>query len=148
MELLISTQGDEAVQRRFSKLAHNTGNATVVFTEISTLLAETNEKSWGRGVKLAESTLEQKAQDGTAPLVKTGRLKESLTSKTGAGEAIRIITPTEMVFGTKVFYARWVNYGFEHVGGERVPKRKVLKLTPKARKTVKALLANHIMGRA
>lgn len=146
MELLISTQGDDAVQRRFSRLAHNTGNATAVFTEISALLAETNEKSWGRGVKLAESTLEQKQVDGTTPLVKTGDLKESLTKKSPGGAAIRVITPTEMVFGTTLFYAKFVNYGFTHTGGDQVPKRKVLKLTPKARKTVKTLLAKHIMG--
>jgi phage gpG-like protein len=142
MEVLITTQGVDQAAKRFSKLARNAGTMEVAFASISEEMAAANERTWGRGVKLAESTLAQKAQDGTEPLVKTGRLKRSLTSKGHAEGAIREITPAGMKFGTSVFYAR-----FQQYGTKTMPKHKVLKFSPKVRLFIKEQLRHHLMHR-
>jgi hypothetical protein len=82
-------------------------------------IAAANARSWGRGVKLAESTIAQKG--GKPPLVDSGDLKHALTTPGEVEGGIRRITATEMEFGTSLFYARFVQRGFTHAGGKRIP---------------------------
>lgn len=112
------------------------------FAEIAEALALANKRSWGRGVKLAEATIEQKQAMGLPdePLVRSGKLKASLTEP-DAADGIRRITPHEMVFGTKVFYSR-----FQQYGTSRMPKHKVLKFGTGTRKLTKELLRRHLMS--
>jgi phage gpG-like protein len=144
MRLDITVQGDDVVERHLARFAENAENPKRVFRETAVAIAAANERSWGRGVKLAESTLAQKR--GGEPLVDTGALKRSLTVPGHVEGGIRRITAQEMEFGTSLFYARFVQHGFTHKGGERIPPRKVLKVTPKVKKTVKELLYRHLMS--
>ncbi len=142
MEVLVSVKGLDKINRRFSRLERNLNETEPMFVAITEALAKSNERSYGRGVHLADATVETKARKGLPdePLVATGKLKASLT-RTDAADAIREIGPTEMRFGTKVFYARWQNWGTK-----TMPRHKVLKFTPTVRKLVKTLMREHILG--
>jgi hypothetical protein len=141
VEVLVSVSGESKALRRFGRLERKLGDARPVFVEIMDTLEKTNERSYGRGVKLAESTLERKQQSGhTEPLVLTGDLKASLT-KTGAKGAIREISSHEMRYGTSIFYSR-----FQQYGTHKMTKHRVLKFTPTVRRLAKDLLRKHLLG--
>jgi phage gpG-like protein len=144
MEVLVSVKGLDGIDKRFSRFARNLEETRPVFMEISEALAKSNKRAYGRGVQLAEQTVETKARKGLPPeaLVATGDLKASLTESSAKG-AIREITPHEMRFGTSIFYSRFINYG---VPGHNMPAHKVLKLTPTVRKLIKSLLREHLLG--
>ncbi len=143
MEILISSSGDERIQARFRRLEHNLTDTTAVFAQITTALAAANDRSWARGVKLAEATVERKAREGLPPqaLVASGKLKASLTRPGKSAGAIRTILPGEMRFGTSIFYARFQNWGTASM-----PRHRVLKVTPTVRKLIKTLLSEHLLG--
>jgi hypothetical protein len=70
-------------------------------------------KNFGRGPALAESTLAEKAAGGfpKTKLVRTGALKESLTTVEGGSHGIREVTGSELLFGhyclVRHFCADW-----------------------------------------
>lgn len=143
MQVLVSVTGLDKAVRQFSKLDRNLGETRAMFVGIAETLEKSNERAWGRGVTLADSTIAEKAQQGlpAEPLVASGDLKASLT-KTGAKGAIREIRPTELRFGTSIFYARWQNYGTSHMAAH-----KVLKFTPTVRKLIKTTISTHLLGK-
>jgi phage gpG-like protein len=142
MRLDLSVE-DSGAARHLDRFASNAENTRPVFHEAATEIAAANARSWGRGVKLAESTIAQKG--GKPPLVDSGALKHALTTPGEVSGGIRRITATEMEFGTSLFYARLVQNGFVHAGGKKIPARKVLKVTPKVKKTISATLHRHLM---
>lgn len=142
MEVIVSLEGAKNAERRFGRAERKIGDMAEVWPLVAESIAKSNERSWGRGVHLADSTIEQKAAAGkTEPLVWSGRLKDSLT-KLEAADGVREFGPYEMKFGTKVFYGRFQNYGTS-----KMPRHKVLKMTVTSRRLVKKLLAEHILGK-
>lgn len=69
--------------------------------------------------------------------VRTGALRDSLTQPNANG-AIREAHGDEFVFGTSIFYARFLRKG---------RKSAVLVLQPAAKRQASAVLGDHIMGR-
>lgn len=91
--------------------------------------------------RLAPSTLERKRRQhlDPRPLRATGTLIRSVTER-GAPEQRLDISKDELVFGTKVYYARF------HQFGEGNPRRRVLNLTPKQREPIAQIIADFLMG--
>lgn len=91
------------------------------------LIDAERERFEGRGArwrKIAPSTLRKDAQQGRdpRPMIATGDLRDSLTRR-GDPQMIVRVKPGELIFGTRVWYARF------HQRGEGQPKRTVVGLT-------------------
>lgn len=70
------------------------------------------------------STIKRDLRGGRDPrlMINTGALMRSLTARNAPGQIIRV-TPTTLIFGTNIWYAKF------HHHGDGVPKRTVVGLT-------------------
>jgi phage gpG-like protein len=147
MQVYIYSHGDSDIQRRLGLLADNVVEMRVVFAEITEILALQEKVAFGRGKKLSPETLANKAAYGfpKTKLVRTGTLRDSLTKAAGGEGAVRVITDSGMMFGTDVWYAIFAKAGTKAgAQGPGEPKRYVLSLTPKTRKTIRLLIMEHL----
>ncbi len=79
-----------------------------------------------------------RAYPGRGILVRTGRLRGSLTS--GGGGGIRVITPRRGEIGTAVPYAR-----YHQSGTSRMPARPVIRLSPADREEITRVVHRYLV---
>jgi phage gpG-like protein len=131
VQLDLSISGDEELDEKLRRIAASIEHARPLLTRVTRVLfAMQARRARRRGGKpLAPETLRQKARLGQPkqPLVATGRTMRSLTVP-GAPDQLLHITDEEVVFGTKVFHAR-----FHQAGTKHEPKRKLIAPTKKDR---------------
>lgn len=141
MRLYIEVAGDKEINARLTRLIDNLVETRSVMEEIAILLAESNKAGFGRGAPLSESTLEQKEAAGfpKTKLVRTGALRESVTTVEGGPHAIREIGNASMIFGTTAWYGI-----FAKTGTEKEPKRFVMGAGPKVRVSVREIVFRHL----
>lgn len=131
--LSFNVLGSQEISRGFSRFAEDVKDISGAFKEIVPAFYEMERKQFeteggygaGGWKPLAPTTLDRKPP-GLPILVRSGRLKGSLTG--GAG-AILDIKPLEMRIGTNVRYAR-----FHQIGTPYMPARPLIKL-PEEEKT-------------
>jgi phage gpG-like protein len=124
MQVDVDVRADQA-EELVAKLAGRlTNDGTRRLTSLVDLLLEAErERFAGRGHRwkpLARSTIQREGHH--RPMVLSGRLMRSLTVRGNPDQVVRV-TPTTLIFGTRVWYARF------HQKGEGTPKRTVVGLT-------------------
>jgi hypothetical protein len=145
MQLLISSSGDAG--KRLDALVRNVSETRVVLAEVAEIIAKRNAAAWGRGVHLAESTIEQKQREGypDEPIVETGGTKKQLTD---AAAGTKLLTDSELVFGsdrkTRSNPALSIAYLQQH-GTRHMPKHRVLRVTPATRRLINAAISAHLV---
>lgn len=83
--------------------------------------------------------------DGTTPGVLSGALHRSLTEPEAEG-AVREVHDDRLVFGTTLFYARFMQKGTVVNGAPHEPARPVLVFRPTDRKASKEVIRLHMLG--
>lgn len=146
MQVLVTVKGDDQVNRMFNGFINRVGKPQRAFAEIAEVIAKDNAAKYGKGTPaLAPTTVTTKQGKGLNPgkLDATGAMKEQITS---AEEGTRLITGTELAFGTTKFYARFAQYGTKstptHTGEV---KRRVLRFTKTAQLASIEIIRAHIM---
>jgi phage gpG-like protein len=134
MRLLLDVAGDRQLDRTLLRMAGRADDMSDALGAVGDMLAGAETRQFssqgtyasGGWAPLAPSTLARKAAlgQGDRILVATGELRDSLTRRTGGGNALREVTPSSLVFGTTVPYAR-----FHQQGTGRMPQRRPLELT-------------------
>jgi hypothetical protein len=109
--------------------------------EIMDLLLEGERSLWKRSGRkwmrtLAPSTQARHRRQGTAALVESHHLDDSFTKETGR-DAIRKAHGEELVFGSSVYYAKFIDK----------KKRQILVFRPKDKKQTRVILVDHLLGR-
>ncbi|MEJ7824905.1 MAG: hypothetical protein WKF48_05725 [Solirubrobacteraceae bacterium] len=132
MDIDVIVRGDDQAQRLLDRLARRLHDGTPqLYSLVDELIASERDRFAGRGVrwrKLARASIRAKGGN-TRPLVLTGLLMDSLTQR-GHPQQLLIIRPTEIRFGTRVWYARFPQKG------QGQPKRIVVGLSKARRKSV------------
>lgn len=83
--------------------------------------------------------------DGTPAGVKSGALRDSLTRDDAPG-AVREVHEDHLVFGTTVWYSRFMQDGTTVRGKRHAPKRPVIVYRPVDRKRTRDIIAEHLRG--
>lgn len=83
--------------------------------------------------------------DGTKAGVLTGDLERSLTQLESEG-AVREIHDDHLVFGTGLWYGRFMQAGTKVNGEPHEPKRPILVYRPTDRKATKTIIELHLLG--
>jgi phage gpG-like protein len=127
--------------RMVEQLGHRAEHAAPAMRKIRDLLILGEVALWHRsgGKKWAPRA------DGTTPGVLTGALQRSLTEPDAEG-AIREVHDDHLVFGTSLFYARFMQAGTTVNGVPHEPKRPVLVFRPTDRKAAKEVIRLHLLG--
>lgn len=143
MKLTLELFGERQIAGRLLKTAGRVEDASPWFRMMHGWLEReldqqfyTQGTHWGSGWKpLSPSYAAQKAADGYGDekiLHRTGRLMRSLTEPHGA-DAVRLITPRQMWFGSSVTNDEGYRYGEAHqLGLGRNPQRRMLELLRQA----------------
>lgn len=133
MEVDVNVRGAAEAAEVRRRLARRLFDGSQQFRGIVDLLLESMaERFAGRGVrwrKLAPSTV--RAEGPHRPLVLTGALMRSLTRPGAKGQVLRI-TGSRLMFGTRIFYAKF------HQKGQGVPRRTVVGLSKQQRNGIVA----------
>jgi hypothetical protein len=143
---LITVSGEKEVTDMFERFQKRVGAPEAALLEIAELIAKSNERLYGRGPQLAPATVASKQAKGQSSerLVATGEMKHQVTTIEGG---VRLITSTELVFGTDKFYAKFAQFGTtssaSHTGEVR---RRVLRFSLKERLAAVEILKTYIMG--
>ena len=126
--------GDKQLQRGLSRFGEDVKDLREPFREIVKDFHEIERKQFdseggygsGGWKALAPSTLKQKERAGfpTTIMVRTGKLKESLISKTG--DTVEEVRPLELRVGTEVSYAI---YHQSTTPRTKLPRRPLIDLT-------------------
>lgn len=144
MELRITINGDREAAARLQRLGDRAGNARPVLNKVVDQLIDVERQRFqsGRFKRLAPSTRARKRREGLdpRPLRASGALMRSLTQRSAPNQLLQV-SNTELVFGTKLYYARF------HELGQGVPKRKPIDVTPKQREPIAHTILDFIMGR-
>lgn len=132
----ISAHGVEDAVRMFDQIGQRAMNALPAMTAIMALLIKGEQALWNRsgGKKWAPRA------DGSKAGRRTGDLERSLT-EIGAPGAVREIHADHLVFGTDIFYSR-----FMQSGTPTEPKRPLLVYRPTDRKKTKTIVELHLLG--
>ena len=99
-------------------------------------LEEYYKKNWPMGVANRLPQTDERWPDGST-LDLSGELMKSLTENTG--NSVRVVTPYEIRFGTKLFYGRFINDGTV-----KMQPRPFLKLTTKLRTAIIQAVAQYV----
>lgn len=123
------------------RLGHRAEHAAPAMRKIRDLLILGEVALWKRsgGKKWAARA------DGTTPGILSGRLHRSLTEPDAEG-AIREVHDDHLVFGTSLYWARFMQKGTTVNGTPHEPKRPVLVFRPTDRKASKEIIRLHMLG--
>lgn len=155
MRVDISVAGDVQLSRELLRIADRTVNAKPAFERLLDYLADHEREQFdssgglasGGWPGLADSTIKRKLAS-TDPVVRgnankvlraTEALMDSLTSRSGGGDALRAAESDELLFGTTVSYARF------HQRGEGVPRRRPLELRESDRQHIVRTLQRYLL---
>jgi phage gpG-like protein len=142
LEVRLEQRGSAAAALHLRELGERAADPRPAFDRIGNEL-RLAEAAWfesrgaGSWAPLSGDTEAQKS--GQAPLVASGRLRASLTSRSAAKT-----TGTELRYGTEVPYARFHEYG-----GRSLPKRPPLvPASPRLRRMMQDEVRRHVVGQA
>lgn len=132
----LEEDGAKAAAKLIEDIGKRAVHARPAMAKITLLLLGGEVALWKRsgGKKWAP-----KVGDGEIGVL-SGLLKASLTEP-GAMGAVREIHDDHVVFGTRIFYARFMQSGTPHE-----PKRPVLVFRPTDRKATKEIVRLHLLG--
>lgn len=152
MGLTVEHRGFREVKRRLRQLGLNSQNLIPVWPHVGNYIARAEREVFAtRGLRLGKAwkplaprTLAEKARAGwpRAPLVRTGRLKFSLS---GRPMAIEIYRPKTATFGTDLDVAVWQDKGTHRHGRRHIPPRKLIGLTEEDRREIVRIVRKHVM---
>ena len=142
MRLYISSAGEPEINARMERLIGNLTETRMVMEQIGALILAGQKAAFGRGKPLSPYTLADKAARGypKTKLVRTGVLRESLTTPDGGEKGIRLITSSTLVFGTEAWYGIFSKSGTK--SGE--PKRFTIGISPTNRKAIRFIVFEHL----
>lgn len=150
MRLDVEIFGERQVSRELLRFGDRIEDARPAFRRIVEHLMDVEQRQFdtqgqyasGRWAPLKEETIRAKVNRGEDPRIlrATEALMHSLTQRGAAGQKL-IITPTEMVFGTTVPYAK-----FHQTGTSRMPQRRPVEHTERDRRELVRILQRHIVG--
>lgn len=140
-DIELTAHGFDQAAKKIAGIGKRGQDATPAMRQISSVLLRTEQALWKRsgGVKWAPHP------DGTKAGVDSGALRDSLTLPYARG-AIRVITKDHMIFGTSLWYSRFMQGGTTVRGKKHAPKRPVLIFRPVDKKLTREVLAAHLMG--
>lgn len=128
-------ENDKAFADALGKAAERVSDLRVAFKLIQNDWIKANKaqfslKGSGQYPPLSDAYSDQKFLDvGDKPiLVRTGRLRDSLSQRGGTADTISRVGKITMVLGTRVPYGR-----FHQTGTEKMPMRKILFIGPEGR---------------
>lgn len=132
----LGVDGARAAAKLIEDIGERAVHARPAMTKITLLLVGGEVALWKRsgGKKWAP-----KVGDGEVGVL-SGRLKASLTEP-GAEGAVREIHDDHVVFGTSLYWSRFMQAGTPHE-----PKRPVLVFRPTDRKATKEIVRLHLLG--
>lgn len=132
----VTAHGIDEAARMFERIGQRAVNARPAMTAIMALLIKGEVALWNRsgGKKWPPRA------DGSKPGIRTGALQRSLTEVSAPG-AVREIHADHLLFGTDIFYAR-----FMQGGTPTEPKRPVLVYRPTDKKKTKTIVELHLLG--
>jgi phage gpG-like protein len=148
MRLDIRVSNDQLVADALKRMGARAEAPRQALRDIAMMMIRAQRSRVARGAqggvkRLAQSTLERKRRQGLSsrPLLgRTGRLLASVIVR-GAPDQILKIGRDELRFGTRVFYARFHQFG---EGG--VPRRRVINLTPRDRTPIAQAIERFLTG--
>jgi phage gpG-like protein len=128
--------GATAAAKMIEDIGHRAMHAEPAMRKISAVLLLGEQALWKRsgGKKWAPRA------DGSTPGVLSGDLLRSLTQAEAPG-AIREIHADHVVFGTSIWYGKFMQGGTKHE-----PKRPILVFRPTDRKATKTIIELHLLG--
>lgn len=131
----ITAHGVGDVARAIENIGQRAVNARPAMLAITELLENGEQALWKRsgGKKWPPRA------DGTKAGVLSGDLERSLTEG-GADGAVREIHADHLVFGTSIWYARFMQ------GTKHQPKRPIIVFRPTDRKKTKTIIELHLLG--
>lgn len=137
----VTAHGFDQAAKMIDGIGSRGRNAAPALGKISTRILKSEQALWKRsgGVKWPPHP------DGTKAGVDSGDLQASLTQDNAPG-AIRIVTRDHMIFGTSLWYARFMQGGTTVKGKKHAPKRPVLIFRPVDRRYTREVLAAHLLG--
>lgn len=147
MRVVIDVDGDKQVDRTLLRLAGRVIDAKPAFERIHQDLEQAEARQFrseggyasGGWAPLAPATVVQRGSAHPI-LVRTGELRDSLTGQ--ASGSVRVADRSFMVFGTRVPYAR-----FHQFGTDRMPRRRPVELTEGDRRQVPRRIQQHVLDR-
>jgi phage gpG-like protein len=137
MQYVISSKGSKAVNDRLERMVANLEQTRSLMLEIQAIILIRQKALYGRGKSLSAATLANKARYGfpSEKLVRTGALKESLTTAEGGEHGIREVGDTSLLFGTTAWYGVFAKRGTKFE-----PKRAVISFGPAMRRAIREVV--------
>lgn len=137
----LTAHGFDQAARKLQGLGDRGKDARPAMRSITQVLLKGEQAYWARsgGAKWPLRA------DGTKAGVQSGALKASLTQMYAPG-AIRVINKDGLVFGTSLWYSRFMQAGTKVKGKQHSPRRPIILIRPVDRKRTREILAAHLKG--
>lgn len=152
MSVTMTVNGGKATIAKLQAMKGRTKRVDPAWKEVGSHIAKqirdqfrTRGATFGTPWKpLAPSTVKEKKRKGypRQPLVRTGAMKRGLVSRPLNVERYQGQMAT---FGTNSKIALFQHGGTKRNGRKHIPARPIMKMTPKLRREIKAILKKHIV---
>jgi phage gpG-like protein len=135
--------GFDVTARRFRHMAERLDDGEMMITNelVIKTIEEYHAKTWGRQTLPVTEGTKRRWPGRKGQLDLTGRLRASMTDS-GAPGAIRQNLPSHVVYGTSIYYGKFVNDGTS-----KMPARPFVRFNTPLKQAIKNVYAERLIGR-